>query len=108
MDIAEAILAVDAKLTRDPAIAGTFHFAGTGSTTWHGFAEAIVAAQASLTGKHPPVAAIATADYPTPAKRPENSELNSDRFAMTFGYRAESWQVRVGEIVETLGATRTG
>ena len=49
-DIAEAILAVDAALARDASLAGTFHFAGTGSTSWHGFAEAIVAAQAAHTG----------------------------------------------------------
>ena len=107
-DIAEAILAVDATLIRDPAMAGTFHFAGTGATTWHGFAQAIVAAQASLTGKHPPVDAITTADFPTPARRPANSELNSDCFAATFGYRAESWQVRAREVVDILGATKAG
>ena len=100
-DIAAAILAVDAALLRDPASAmfGTFHFAGTGVTTWHGFAEEIVAAQAPLTGKHPPVDAIATADYPTPARRPANSELASDRFAATFGYRALDWRTRTRETV---------
>ena len=103
-DIAEAILAIDAELIRDPATAGTFHFAGTGATTWHGFAEAIIAAQAPLTGKHPPVDAITTADYPTPAMRPANSELSSDRFAATFGYRAESWQVRARGVVDILAA----
>ncbi len=102
LDIAEAILAVDAALGRDPALGGTFHFAGQGATTWHGFAEAIVAAQASSTGKHPPVDAITTADFPTPARRPANSELASDMFATTFGYRAENWQTRMRETVAIL------
>ena len=101
-DIAEAILAVDLSLARDPALAGTWHFAGTGATSWHGFAEAIVAAQAGHTGRHPPVAAIATADYPTPADRPANSVLDSSCFAATFGYRARSWQARTIDVVAAL------
>ena len=101
-DIAEAILAVDKALAQGHAAAGTFHFAGTGVTTWHGFAEAIVAAQADATGKQPPVDAIATADFPTAARRPSNSELNSRRFIGTFGYRAQPWQIRTREIVQDL------
>ena len=102
-DIAEAILAVDAALAaRMMETLGTFHFAGTGATTWHGFAEAIVAAQAEATAKHPPVDAITTADYPTPAKRPANSELESSRFAETFGYRAKDWRERTDEVVGLL------
>ena len=101
-DIAAAILAVDQALARDPATAGTFHFAGTGATTWHGFAEAIVAAQAAATGKHPPVDAITTAEYPTPARRPANSELNSGLFTQTFGYLAQDWQERTTELVGTI------
>ena len=102
-DIAEAILAVDAALARDPHVAGTFHFVGTGATTWHGFAEAIVAAQAAHTGKRPAVDAIATADYPTPAARPINSVLDPSRFAAIFGYRARPWQQRTAEAVAALG-----
>ena len=104
-DIAEAILAVDAALARTPEIAGTFHFAGTGVTTWHGFAEAIVAARAEATGKGPPVDAITTADYPTAARRPMNSELDSERFVGTFGYRAAAWRDRTREVVQALGRT---
>ena len=101
-DLAEAILAVDRGLARDPVLAGTFHFAGTGVTTWHGFAEAIVAAQAPATGRHPPVDAIATTDYPTPARRPANSELDSSKFTETFGYRARDWRERTAEVVADL------
>ena len=102
LDIAEAILAVDVALRRDPTIAGTFHFAGTGVTSWHGFAEAIVAAQAAATGKHSPVDAITTAEYPTPARRPANSQLDSRKFADVFGYRAAPWQDRTRQVVEAL------
>ncbi len=100
-DIAEAILAIDAH-TIGHRPSGTYHFAGTDSTSWHGFAQAIVDAQAAVTGKRPIVDAIATEDYPTPAKRPANSILDSSRFAATFGYRAAPWQQRTAEIVAAL------
>ena len=71
-DLAEAIFAIDRSLAHgDDNAWGTYHFAGTGATSWHGFAAAIVAAQARWTGLRPPVAAIATEDYPTPARRPQ-------------------------------------
>jgi len=100
IDIAEAILAIDRAIAAEKACSwGTYHFAGTGVTTWHGFASEIVAAQKAFTGRDPPVAAITTAEYPTPARRPANSELDSSRFAATFGYRAAPWQERVREAV---------
>ena len=101
-DIAEAILAVDAAWARNAAVNGTFHFAGSNETTWYEFAEAIVSAQARATGKRPPVDPIGTADYPTPARRPANSALDSTRFAQTFGYRARQWQDRTNEVVGQL------
>lgn len=81
---------------------GTYHFAGSGATTWHGFAREIVDRQAAFTGRRPPVSPITTADYPTPARRPANSELDSDLFHASFGWRALPWQERVREAVQTL------
>lgn len=101
-DIATAILRVAAAAGEGRAAWGTYHFAGTGETTWHGFASRIVAEQAPITGKRPPVIAIATADYPTPARRPANSVLDSGRFARAFGYRARPWEEETGRIVQAL------
>jgi dTDP-4-dehydrorhamnose reductase len=102
-DIAEAILAVDAALQDDPQnVFGTYHFAGTGATTWHGFAQAIIAHQAEYSGKRPPVDPITTVDFPTPARRPANSELDSSLFADTFAYRAVAWPVRMSQVIDTL------
>jgi dTDP-4-dehydrorhamnose reductase len=90
-ELASAILDIAPRLTAREDIWGTYHFAGTGVTTWHGFAARIVAAQAPVTGRKPRVTAIATAEYPTAAQRPANSELDSGLFARTFGVRARPW-----------------
>ena len=102
-DLAEAIFAIDRKISTGAAIEwGTYHFAGSGSTSWFEFAETIVTEQARVTGLRPPVSPIETADYPTPARRPANSLLDSRRFVSVFGYRAVPWQRRVTETIEML------
>jgi dTDP-4-dehydrorhamnose reductase len=97
-DLAAAILRMAPRLTAGEAAWGTYHFAGTGTTTWHGFAERIVAAQAPLTGRRPRVTAITTADYPTPARRPANSTFDCSLFARVFGFRARPWSEEADEI----------
>jgi dTDP-4-dehydrorhamnose reductase len=106
-DIAEAVLAIRAAIGEGNESWGTYHFAGAGATTWHDFAEAIVAEQAKATRRAPPVEAIATKDYPTAARRPANSELDSSLFQANFGYRAQPWRDRMIETVNSL-LTREG
>ncbi len=102
-DLAEAVFVIDRKIcTDEPVRWGTYHFAGSGTTSWHGFAVHIVTAQARATNLRPPVVPITTADYPTLARRPANSELDSSKFAAAFGYKAAPWQARAIETVELL------
>ncbi len=99
-DLAEAILRIRPRLGSAPW--GTYHFAGGGETTWHGFASRIVEAQAHVTGRRPRVKAIATADFPVKAKWPQNSVLDSSHFAAAFGFRAEPWEQAVDRTVAEL------
>jgi dTDP-4-dehydrorhamnose reductase len=101
-DLAEAIFAIDRVWTGGFDAAGTYHFAGSGVTTWHGFASVIVEVQAQSIGRRPIVTPISTANYPAPARRPANSELDSRLFGAVFGYRARAWQIRAQETVEML------
>jgi dTDP-4-dehydrorhamnose reductase len=62
--------------------AGLYHLAAQGQTTWHGFAQTIVAQRPSST--KPLVLPITTKDYPLPARRPANSVLSCDKLIRTF------------------------
>jgi dTDP-4-dehydrorhamnose reductase len=101
-EIAEAILRIVPRMTAREPVWGTYHFAGTGVTTWYGFASRIVAAQVSVMRRRPRVIAITTADYPTPARRPANSELDCTLFANTFGFRARPWEDEVDDTVHAI------
>jgi dTDP-4-dehydrorhamnose reductase len=107
-DIADAILCAAPRLVAGQRVRGNYHFAGTGATTWYDFACHVVATQAELTGRRPHVVPITTGEYPTPARRPANSELDSTRFAEAFGLRAEHWESRVEDAVQTLARNPAG
>jgi dTDP-4-dehydrorhamnose reductase len=102
VDLAQALLAVAQALGEGRAVPGTYHFAGTGVTTWHGFASRIVEAQRPFTGRLPSVVPIRTEEYPTPAARPANSELDSSLFGRTFGFTARPWETAVDTTVAWL------
>ncbi len=101
-DIAEAILVLAPRLIADANVSGTYHFAGAGRTSWHGFATEIVAHQRPFTGRNPRVVPITTAGFRAAARRPANSVLDSGRFRTTFGHSAPPWQERVAETVDLL------
>jgi dTDP-4-dehydrorhamnose reductase len=106
-DLADAILRIAPRLVARDEVWGTYHFAGSGVTTWHGFASRIVAAQAPITGRKPRVTAITTAEFPTPARRPANSELDCSLFARTFGFAGRPWTEETDAITALL-ATEIG
>lgn len=98
-DIARGVIAVAGNLMQpDPAYRGTFHMAGTGETSWAGFARETFA----LAGMDVTVEGIATEDYPTPAARPRNSRLDCTHLAATHGVRLPYWQVSLRDVVTRL------
>jgi dTDP-4-dehydrorhamnose reductase len=68
---------------------GVYHLTASGSTSWHGFAQAIF--ENSRLEKKPVVQAIPAASYPTPAPRPANSRMSNDKLLATFGLKAPEW-----------------
>ena len=73
---------------------GVRHLVAGGQTSWHGFAEAIFeeAHARGLIARRPWVEPIATADYPTPARRPAYSVLDSGRLQAEYGLQVPHWR----------------
>ncbi len=82
-----------------PALAGTYHVAAAGETSWYGLAGfAIHTAKAlrpDLPWRVEHIEPIPTTDYPTPARRPLNSRLDTVRLQTAFGLQMPPWQAGV-------------
>ncbi|MCJ2094758.1 dTDP-4-dehydrorhamnose reductase [Methylobacterium sp. J-072] len=109
-DLAAALAVIAQRLAEDPdAPTGTFHCVNAGATTWHGFAEAIVAGAARRGGRSIPVTGIPTSAYPTPARRPANSRLSTDSLTAAYGIAPRPWQAALDDILDRLvGPVREG
>ena len=101
-DLAEAIGALALRVAADgfdPAWAGIYHVAGSGSTSWHGLACAIFEHAAALQVTPPQVSAIATADWPTPARRPADSRLDCSLLGTRFGIALPPWRASLTQVL---------
>jgi len=95
-------------LQRRPQLAGVYHLAAGGETSWHAYARFVIehARQAGLPIRVMPEAieAIRTSAYPTPARRPLNSRLDTGKLQAAFGLVLPDWQVGVKRVLtEILG-----
>ena len=92
-------------LERVRSASGVYHATASGETTWFGFALEIFDRWSKRPGNvfvMPRVIAIASADYPTPARRPANSVLSNARLAGTFGVRLPPWRDGLEEALSAL------
>jgi dTDP-4-dehydrorhamnose reductase len=104
-DIAAAIVAICARLAQPQVAAdafGTFHFCGTPAVSWHGFAEAILDAASRRGWPRPPVAAIPTEAYPTPAQRPARSMLDCSKIARVYRIGQPDWRPALEDALAVL------
>jgi dTDP-4-dehydrorhamnose reductase len=109
-DVAAAILGIAHQLLISPPTNawGTYHFAGRGAANWCGFAEAIFERAEPIWGRRPQLTPIATADYPSPVRRPTNSILDCTRFDRTFALPRRPWTERLDRVVRSLLAAHPG
>jgi dTDP-4-dehydrorhamnose reductase len=96
-DVADAIATIAETALGQPGDQhwGTFHFANAGTTTWHGLARAIFDQAAALGWPVPRLEPITTAQYPTPARRPAYSVLDSGKLRRAFGIDPAPWREAV-------------
>lgn len=81
---------------RDPACSGIYHLAAAGETTWNRYARFVIETarelQPDLALKVQDIAPVPTSAYPTPARRPLNSRLDTARLRDTFHLTLPPWQ----------------
>lgn len=92
---------------RKPEVSGLYHLVASGTTTWFDyanlvFAEAKIAGVVLAVNKTNPVP---TSAYPTPALRPQNSRLNTNKFQQAFGLTLPSWEIGVKRMLAELFAS---
>ena len=103
-DLAVAILAIVERLrsANGGEKVGIYHLAGEGETSWYGFAVAIFTSLARRGRRVSGLQAITTAEYPSPARRPQNSCLNSSKAERIFGVRLTPWRTSLEACLDQL------
>ncbi|WP_313235044.1 dTDP-4-dehydrorhamnose reductase [Delftia acidovorans] len=94
------------QLQRQPGDQGLYHLVAGGETTWHAYASHVIARARELAPDRPwkvqRIAAVPTSAFPTPAQRPHNSRLNTDRLQQTFDLRLPHWQAGVDRMLQEI------
>jgi dTDP-4-dehydrorhamnose reductase len=88
-------------LVKRPELEGTWHVVADGECTWHEFAMAIYgeALVAGLIPRAPKLIGIPSSEYPTKARRPSYSRLDTSKFEQDYGMRLPDWRIGLREIV---------
>ena len=105
LDIADGVLMVAQRVLREPSRAelrGLLHMGASGEATWAEFARMICDWLGARTGRSIPIENITTAEYPTAARRPANSLLDSGRLARVHDVRMPSWWTSAEQVLPRL------
>jgi dTDP-4-dehydrorhamnose reductase len=88
---------------QQPQLSGLYHLVAGGETSWHGYANHVIARarelQPELAWKVGEIAPVPTSAFPTPAKRPLNSRLNTQKLQQVFGLSLPHWQQGVDRML---------
>ena len=89
-----------------PGDGGLYHCVAGGETTWHSYAKYVLEharqAQPAIELKATEVAPVPTSAFPTPARRPHNSRLDTTRLQTTFGLVLPPWQTGVARMLREI------
>lgn len=95
--------AIRTALTK-PEVSGLYHLVASGTTSWHDYAKVVIEHVRGL-GKEikaQDIAAVPTSAFPTPAKRPGNSRLATEKFTQTFNLALPQWEAGVKRMLDEL------
>lgn len=104
-DLAAAVARIAPRLLAAPAgdeAFGLFHLSGSPHTTWHGFTAEILAGLAARGGKRPRLTPIATAEYPTRARRPADGRLDCAKITRVHGIAPADWRASLARCLDAL------
>jgi dTDP-4-dehydrorhamnose reductase len=92
---------------QQPMLAGTYHAVASGETSWHAYAKHVIefarAAGQPIKVSAEAIEPVPTSAFPTPAKRPANSRMSTQKLQQTFGLTLPAWQTGVERMLtETL------
>ncbi|WP_347254294.1 dTDP-4-dehydrorhamnose reductase [Leminorella grimontii] len=87
-----------------PEVAGLYHLVAGGTTTWYDYAALVFeeARHAGIELTLKKLHAVPTSAYPTPARRPNNSRLNTEKFQKNFGLVLPQWDMGVKRMLNEL------
>ena len=107
-DLADALMIVATRLVNDHnAPSGTYHFSNSGETSWAGLATEIFHQSALRGGASARVEPIPTSEYPTPARRPARSLLDTSEIQNAYGVLPRPWPEALSNILdELIGASK--
>jgi dTDP-4-dehydrorhamnose reductase len=91
------------QAAQNSALSGVYHLVASGETTWHGYASHVIEEATRIsperTWKATEIAPVLTSAFPTPAKRPLNSRLNTAKLQKAFGLVLTPWQQGVDRML---------
>ncbi len=91
------------RLQQQPDLSGLYHLVAGGETSWHGYARHVIAQARQIQPEMMlvvrDIAAVPTSAFPTPAKRPLNSRLNTRKLQQAFGVVLPPWQQGVDRML---------
>ena len=92
------------QLLQRPTDAGLYHLVAGGETNWHGYANYVIAqsqrTQAAIKIVAKEVVPVPTSAFPTPARRPRNSRMDTSKLQTTFGLKLPHWQQGVARMLD--------
>ena len=99
-------LATPAQPRGPVALSGIYHLAASGCTSWYAYAKHVIAlmetAQPAIKSVAAEIKPVPTSAFPTPARRPNNSQLDTTKLQSTFGLVLPHWQVGVNRMLNEI------
>ncbi|ARP39469.1 dTDP-4-dehydrorhamnose reductase [Vibrio syngnathi] len=100
-DIASTLIKIANLINEGDVVEyGVYHYSGLPHVSWFEFADAVfnIAVEQGVIASKPSLTSIATEQYPTPAKRPSNSQLSTEKIMTLLAVEPSDWKAALSNI----------